>query len=80
MTTQLANDTIFFVFCIEYKNDQGTRFADDPPTFYFIAGAYTAGPPGLLVKPITAASEDTKLSEGFSCAELGPGATKQPRR
>jgi hypothetical protein len=81
VTTQIANDAGFLVVCIKYRNDQGTPFANDHPKFYAIGTFYQPpGPPGRRISAVMAASEDAKLLEGFSCAELEPRATKQPRR
>jgi hypothetical protein len=69
VTTDAKNDLEFIVICINYSNDNGTRFFD-PPHFYFTPfymrdNHETRSAPA----PVTAIQYD-KLSVGFSCAKL----------
>jgi hypothetical protein len=71
MDTAMENDQDFVVGCVEYSNDQGTRFAD-PPAFYATPpwwGPPNQHEPHREFTPVKA-WEDAKLSEGFSCAAL----------
>jgi hypothetical protein len=69
VTTEAKNDLEFLVICVNYSNDNGTRFVD-PPNFYFTPfymrdNHETRSAPA----PVTAIQYD-KLSVGFSCDRL----------
>jgi hypothetical protein len=69
ITTEAKNDFEFIVVCINYSNDNGTRFVD-PPNFY-VTPFYKKENQEIRAAPapVTAIQYD-KLSAGFSCDKL----------